>query len=124
MAISRAPLSEIEAFKKRMGWRFQWVSSNGNEFNHDYGVSFSKDEMAKSKYYNYGTSEFPREEAPGTSVFYKDGTGDVFHTYSSYARGGEAFLGVYNYLDLVPKGRDEAELPWPMAWVRHHDRYM
>ncbi len=106
-----------------MGWRFKWVSSYGNDFNRDYHVSFTKDEMTRGKYYNYGTSEFPSEEAPGISVFYKDGTGEVFHTYSSYARGCEALLGVYKYLDLVPKGRNEAELPWTMAWVRHHDRY-
>jgi predicted dithiol-disulfide oxidoreductase (DUF899 family) len=122
-AVSRAPIAEIEAFKKRMGWRFKWVSSHGNEFNHDYRVSFTKAEMTKSNYYNFGTSGFPNEEAPGTSVFYQNGSGDIFHTYSSYARGSENLLGVYHYLDLVPKGRDEAGLPWPMAWLRHHDRY-
>jgi predicted dithiol-disulfide oxidoreductase (DUF899 family) len=122
-AVSRAPLSKIEAFKMRMGWRFKWVSSYNNDFNHDYRVSFTKDEIAKGKYYNYGTSEFPSEEAHGTSVFYKDEAGEVFHTYSSYARGPEPLLGVYSYLDLVPKGRDEDAFPFPMAWVRHHDRY-
>jgi predicted dithiol-disulfide oxidoreductase (DUF899 family) len=124
VAVSRAPLSQIEAFKKRMGWRFKWVSSSGNDFNFDYHVSFTKEEMAKGKvYYNYAMQEFDSEEAPGTSVFSKDGTGAVFHTYSSYARGLDMLVGAYNYLDLVPKGRDEAELPWTMAWVRHHDRY-
>lgn len=124
MAISRAPWPEIEAFKKRMGWRFKWVSSYGSDFNFDYHVSFTKDEMAKGKvYYNYAMREFGSEEAPGTSVFYKDGTGAIFHTYSSYARGLDMLVGAYNYLDLVPKGRDEAGLPWTMAWVRHHDRY-
>lgn len=122
-AVSRAPLSKIEAYKMRMGWRFEWVSSYNNDFNHDYRVSFTKDEIAKGKYYNYGTSEFPSEEAHGTSVFYKDEAGEVFHTYSSYARGPEPLLGVYSYLDLVPKGRDEDAFPFPMAWVRHHDRY-
>jgi predicted dithiol-disulfide oxidoreductase (DUF899 family) len=122
-AVSRAPLSKIEAFKMRMGWRFKWVSSYNNDFNHDYRVSFTKDEIAKGKYYNHGTSEFPSEEAHGTSVFYKDEAGEVFHTYSSYARGPEPLLGVYSYLDLVPKGRDEDAFPFPMAWVRHHDRY-
>ena len=124
VVVSRAPLPKIEAFKKRMGWRFKWVSSYGNDFNFDYHVSFTKDEMAKGKvYYNYDVNEFPSDEGPGTSVFYKDGTGDIFHTYSAYARGLDMLVGAYNYLDLVPKGRDEAELPWTMAWVRHHDRY-
>jgi predicted dithiol-disulfide oxidoreductase (DUF899 family) len=124
VAVSRAPLKEVQAFKKRMGWRFTWVSSYGNDFKRDYHVSFTKDDMAKGQvYYNYDMREFPSQEAPGTSVFYKDGTGDIFHTYSCYARGGDMLIGAYHYLDLVPKGRDEAELPWTMAWVRHHDRY-
>src|SRR2546426_6718967 len=94
LAISRAPLSQIEAFKKRMGWRFKWVSSYGNDFNFDYHVSFTKEEMAKGKvYYNYNMREFGSEEAPGTSVFYKDGTGAIFHTYSSYARGLDILVG-------------------------------
>ena len=123
-AISRAPMAKIEAFKNRMGWRFQWVSSYQNEFNRDYHVSFTKDEMAQGKvYYNYDMSEFPSEEAPGTSVFYKDASGNIFHTYSTYARGGDILIGAYNYLDLVPKGRDEEGLPFTMSWVRHHDRY-
>jgi predicted dithiol-disulfide oxidoreductase (DUF899 family) len=124
VAISRAPLSQLQPFRKRMGWRFTWVSSYGSDFNFDYHVSFMKDEMAKGKvYYNYTMQEFGSEEAPGVSVFYKDGTGDVFHTYSSYGRGADMLIGAYNYLDLVPKGRDEAALPFPMDWVRHHDRY-
>ena len=124
VVVSRAPLFKIEPFKKRMGWRFNWVSSYGNDFNFDYHVSFTKDEMAKGKvYYNYDMNEFPSEEGPGISVFYKDGSGDIFHTYSSYARGLDILVGTYNYLDLVPKGRDEAKLPWTMAWVRHHDKY-
>jgi len=124
LAISRAPLPEIEAFKKRMGWRFTWMSSFGNDFNYDYHVSFTQDENAKGKvYYNYEMREFPSEEAPGISVFYKDGTGDIFHTYSGYARGLDLLVGAYNYLDLVPKGRDEDDLSFTMAWVRHHDRY-
>jgi len=128
-AISRAPSPKIEAFKKRMGWRFNWVSSYANDFNRDYGVSFTKDKLATTKedlangdYYNFGTSGFPSEEAPGLSVFYKNGE-DIFHTYSAYARGAETVLNTYNYLDLVPKGRDEDGLYFPMAWVRHHDRY-
>jgi predicted dithiol-disulfide oxidoreductase (DUF899 family) len=124
VVVSRAPLPKIEAFKKRMGWRFKWVSSYGSDFNFDYHVSFTKDEMAKGKvYYNYDMNAFPSDEGPGISVFYKDGTGDIFHTYSSYARGLDMLVGAYNYLDLVSKGRDEAELPWTMAWLRHHDKY-
>ena len=123
VVVSRAPLPRIEAFKKRMGWRFKWVSSYGSDFNRDYHVSFTAEEMAKGKvYYNYGPNGFPSEEAPGVSVFSKDAAGGVFHTYSSYARGPEPLLGGYYFLDLVPKGRDE-EKPWTMAWVRHHDRY-
>ena len=121
--VSCARLPQIEAFKKRMGWRFKWVSSYGSDFNHDYRVSFTNEEMVNGRYYNYDTSGFPREEAPGISVFYKDETGDVFHTYSSYARGPEFLIGAYSYLDLVPKGRDENALPFTMAWIRHHDRY-
>ena len=124
LAVSRAPLPEIEAFRKRMGWRFKWLSSFGSDFNADYHVSFSPDELAKGQvYYNYHMTSFPSEEGPGASVFYKDPDGTVFHTYSAYARGLDMLVGAYNYLDLVPKGRDEAELPWTMAWVRHHDRY-
>jgi predicted dithiol-disulfide oxidoreductase (DUF899 family) len=124
VAISRAPIPKIEAFKKRMGWRFKWVSSYGNSFNPDYQASFTKEEMAKGKvYYNYERLEFPSEEGPGISVFYKNANGDVFHTYSSYARGTETLVGTYNYLDLVPKGRDEDDLAFTMSWVRHHDRY-
>lgn len=123
-AVSRAPMAQIEAFQKRMGWRFKWVSSHGNDFNRDYRVSFAKDEMAQGKVqYNYGLNEYPREEAHGVSVFYKDKNGDVFHTYSTYARGVEELLGVYSLIDWTPKGRDEGDLPYPMAWVRHHDRY-
>ncbi len=122
LAVSRAPLAQIEAFKKRMGWRFKWVSSFGNDFNQDYHVSFTKDEMAKGRvYYNYDMQEFGSEEAPGASVFYRERTGEIFHTYSAYAL--DMLVGAYNYLDLVPKGRDEDGLAFTMAWVRHHDRY-
>ena len=124
VAVSRAPLARIEEFRKRMGWSFKWVSSHENDFNQDYRVSFTPDEMAAGKvHYNYGLQQFPSEEAPGVSVFAKDGNGEVFHTYSAYARGLEDLLGVYTLLDFTPKGRDEAALPHPMAWVRHHDRY-
>jgi predicted dithiol-disulfide oxidoreductase (DUF899 family) len=122
--ISRATLPEIEAFKKRMGWKFKWVSSSGTDFNFDYHVSFSKEEKAKGKvYYNYEMTDFPSEEGPGASVFYKNEAGEIFHTYSSYARGLDILLGAYNFLDLTPKGRDEDGLTFSMAWVRHHDRY-
>jgi len=123
-AISRAPMSKIEEFKKRMGWRFAWVSSFGTNFNYDYRASFTPEEVAKRKVdYNFDVVEFPSAEAPGISVFYKDKSGTIFHTYSAYARGTENVVNTYNYLDLVPKGRDEGGLYFPMAWVRHHDRY-
>jgi predicted dithiol-disulfide oxidoreductase (DUF899 family) len=122
--ISRATYPEIEAFKKRMGWRFKWVSTFGSDFNYDYHVSFSAEERAKGKvYYNYELIEFPSEEGPGLSVFAKDASGNIFHTYSSYARGLDILLGAYNFLDMTPKGRDEEGLKHSMAWVRHHDRY-
>jgi predicted dithiol-disulfide oxidoreductase (DUF899 family) len=122
--ISRAPIAEIEAFKKRMGWKFQWVSSFGTDFNYDYHVSFTAEERAKGKvHYNYTEMEFPSEEGPGLSVFYKDANGEIFHTYSSFARGLDIFVGAYNFLDHVPKGRDEEGLAHSMAWVRHHDKY-
>ena len=121
--ISRAPLVKIEAFKKRMGWLFEWVSSYSNDFNADYHVSFTKEEMALGKvHYNYTMQEFPSEEAPGVSVFYKDADGSVFHTYSAYGRGVESLVGTYMVLDMVPKGRDEDQLGFTMEWVRHHDR--
>ena len=124
VVVSRAPLAQIEAFKKRMGWRFKWVSSFGNDFNRDYHVSFTKEEMAKGKVpYNYDMVEFGSEEGPGASVFYKNASGDVFHTYSAYARGLDILVGAYNFLDLAPKGRDEDGLAFSMAWVRHHDKY-
>lgn len=123
-AVSRAPLPEIEAFRKRMGWRFPWASSYGNDFNRDFHVSFGKDELAAGKvYYNYEQKEFPSEEAPGASVFYKDSAGGIFHTYSTYARGLDILLGTYNLLDLTPKGRDEKGLKSSMEWLRHHDKY-
>ena len=122
--VSRASLAKIETFKKRMGWRFKWVSSYGSDFNADFHVSFTKDEMAQGKVnYNYTMQEFPSEEAPGISVFYKDAGGDVFHTYSTYGRGVEPLVATYMILDMVPKGRDEDHLSFTMEWVRHHDRY-
>src|SRR2546430_9807603 len=123
VVVSRAPLSEIEPFKKRMGWRFKWLSSHNNDFNFDYHVSATEDDQANGKmYYNYETSELMSDELPGLSVFYKDENGDVFHTYSTYARGLDILVGAYNFLDLVSKGRDENP-DSTMNWVRHHDRY-
>ena len=108
VVVSRAPLAEIEAFKKRMGWRFAWVSSYGSNFNPDFHVSFTKDDMAQGKVnYNYTMQQFPSEEAPGISVFYRNVVGDIFHTYSAYGRGVEQLVGTYMILDMVPKGRDE-----------------
>ena len=122
--VSRAPLAEIEAFKKRMGWKFYWVSSFGSDFNFDYHVSFTPEERASGKVeYNYAEGEFPSEEGPGVSVFARGSAGEVFHSYSSYARGLDILVGTYNFLDLVPKGRDEDGLAFSMSWVRHHDRY-
>jgi predicted dithiol-disulfide oxidoreductase (DUF899 family) len=125
LAVSRATLPEIEAFKKRMGWRFKWVSSFGNEFNFDYHVSFTKDEVTKGEgYYNYEVSRSIGEERPGASVFYKNEKGELFHTYSTYERGLDMLIAAYNYIDLTPKGRDESGLNHPMDWLRHHDRYV
>jgi predicted dithiol-disulfide oxidoreductase (DUF899 family) len=123
LVVSRAPLAEIERFRQRMGWDFKWVSANGNDFNYDFGVSFTPEEVAKGKlHYNYGEWPLASDEWPGISVFYKDDAGEVFHTYSTYGRGVEVMMGTYNMLDLMPKGRDE-DPGQGMEWVRHHDRY-
>ena len=123
VAISRAPLSKLEPYKKRMGWRFKWVSSHGNDFNLDYHVSFTKEDEVRGKvYYNYGMGEFISDELPGLSVFYKNEDGKIFHTYSTYARGLDILVGTYNFLDLVPKGRNENPES-TMDWVRRHDQY-
>ncbi len=122
--VSHAPYAEIDAFKKRMGWRFHWYSSFGSDFNYDYQVSLRPEDRGKNQvYYNYELTEFPSDERPGLSVFSKDPNGDIFHTYSTYARGLDILVGAYNFLDLAPKGRDEAGLKHTMAWVRHHDKY-
>ena len=124
LVVSRAPLARIEAFRRRMGWQFRWVSSHGSDFNHDYGVSFTPEQRAHGTVpYNYREQAFPQEEAPGISVFVRDAAGTVFHTYSRYGRGVEAMMGTYALLDLVPRGRDEDGLSYGMEWVRHHDRY-
>ena len=124
LAVSRAPSAKLEAFKKRMGWTFKWVSSGGTDFNFDYNVSFSQDADANGgAVYNYAPKTFAATEMPGISVFHKDADGTVFHTYSCYSRGIDAMNATYQYLDLVPKGRDEAGLPDTMTWVRYHDAY-
>jgi predicted dithiol-disulfide oxidoreductase (DUF899 family) len=121
VAISRATLSQILPVKKRMGWHFRWASSGGTSFNYDYGVSFTKAQVASGKVgYNYETTDYSGEDLHGTSVFAKNDAGDVFHTYSTFARGAETLAGAFNYLDLVPKGRNESGT---MSWVRLHDEY-
>jgi predicted dithiol-disulfide oxidoreductase (DUF899 family) len=125
VVVSRAPYAEIEKFQHRMGWHFKWVSSFGSDFNFDYHVSATPQEKASGKAdYNYEITEFPSEERPGASVFYKNDAGEIFHTYSTYGRGLDILIGAYNLLDLAPKGRDEESLAFSMAWVRHHDRYV
>jgi predicted dithiol-disulfide oxidoreductase (DUF899 family) len=121
--VSRAPWPEIEAFQKRMEWKFPWVSSNGTDFNLDYQVSATPETKADEKVlYNYEMQVFPAEERPGLSAFYKDG-GEIFHTYSTSARGLDILVGAYNFIDMSPLGRNEQGLKHTMAWVRHHDRY-
>ena len=129
VVVSRAPLAEIEKYKKRMGWHFKWVSSFASDFNFDYQASARDEDIEKNKvYYNYETTPFPANEMPGLSVFAKgdpsgDDGGTIYHTYSSYGRGLDMFIGAYHLLDTVPKGRDEQDLDWSMQWVRRHDRY-
>jgi predicted dithiol-disulfide oxidoreductase (DUF899 family) len=124
VAVSRAPLADIERFRQRMGWRFKWVSSHGTAFNYDFGVSFTPEAVAKGKLqYNYGDWPYAYEEWPGISVFSKNKANQVFHTYSTYGRGVEVMMGTYNMLDLAPKGRGERDVEHKMEWVRHHDRY-
>jgi predicted dithiol-disulfide oxidoreductase (DUF899 family) len=123
-AVSHAPLAEILPFQERMGWEVNWASFHGTDFNFDFHVSFTPEELAQGEVeYNYGRRPFPFEEAPGVSVFARDTAGTVYHTYSTYGRGVEITMGTYALLDLVPKGRDEAGLEYGMEWVRHHDRY-
>ena len=123
VAVSRAPFDKIERFNRRMGWRFKWVSSANTDFNYDLGVSFSPDQLERGALlYNVGTANPGMPDREGASVFYKDGSGVVFHTYSCYARGIDSLNGTYHMLDLVPKGRDE-DPDDAQSWVRHHDRY-
>lgn len=122
VVVSRAPLAKIDTYKKRMGWQFEWVSSLNTDFNSDYHVSFTKADVANGdSTYNFEVRKEQSEgEAPGTSVFYRNDAGEVFHTYSSYARGGDILIGAHNFLDLTPKGRNESTI---MNWMRRHDEY-
>ncbi len=122
-AVSRAPLAKLQAFAARMGWTFKWVSSDNNDFNYDYQVSFRKEDVARgTAVHNYVSYTESMPDKPGFSVFFKDGA-DIFHTYSTYARGLDPINPAYQLLDLAPKGRDEAGLAHPMAWVKLHDQY-
>ena len=124
VAVSRAPLSKLLAYQKRMGWSFPWVSSFGSDFNFDYQVSFTTEQLdAGEAYHNYEVRPNTMSELPGFSVFCKDAAGRIFHTYSTYARGLDMLNGAYHILDLVPKGRDEDSLKSTMEWVRRHDQY-
>ena len=123
LAVSRAPIEEIERFRHRMGWRFRWASSHGSPFNHDFGVSFPPESRIDGCVeYNYHRIAFPADEAPGLSAFVRDDAGTVFHTYSTYGRGVEAMMGAYALMDLTAMGRGE-DPDRPMDWIRHHDRY-
>jgi predicted dithiol-disulfide oxidoreductase (DUF899 family) len=124
LVVSRAPLAEIQRFHARMGWKFDWVSSNASDFNRDFHVSFEpQDRVDGEVYYNFHMTPFPQTEAPGISVFCRDDAGRVFHTYSTFGRGVEVMMGAYNLIDLTPMGRDEQDMAYGMEWVRHHDRY-
>jgi len=124
VVISRAPFAELDAFRRRMGWSFRWVSSSGSDFNYDYCASFTPEQMAGAEAtYNFGPITPPIEELPGSSVFIRDDEGRIFHTYSRYARGGEETLTTYALLDMTPLGRDEGEDGNLSGWVRHHDKY-
>jgi len=125
VAVSRAPLAELEAYRKRMGWHFKWVSSFGSDFNYDYHVSFTKEDEATGKVlYNYEMQDYGIDELPGISIFYKDEAGRIFHTFSAFGRGGEPLIGAYNFLDYMPKGRNETGPNFNlMDWVRRHDQY-
>jgi predicted dithiol-disulfide oxidoreductase (DUF899 family) len=124
VAISRGPIERLLAYRKRMGWKFTWVSSLDNDFNFDFNVSFPQEMRASGPFtYNYREDGFVGEEAPGLSIFKRDEDGGVYHTYSRYSRGLDDLIGTYQWLDLVPKGRDEEGLDFSMAWVRRHDCY-
>jgi predicted dithiol-disulfide oxidoreductase (DUF899 family) len=123
VTVSKAPIEKIEEFRTRMGWTFPWVSGANNDFGHEFGVSFTNEELADGKtLYNFNRNPYPIRENPGLSVFARDARGNIYHTYSTYARGLENFLTAYQYIDITPKGRDEAQTSG-MGWLRHHDRY-
>ncbi len=124
VAVSRTPLDQLDAYRRRMGWDFHWVSSLGSDFNRDFHVTFTAEEIENEEaFYNYRKGSFPSQEAPGISVFAKDDAGAIFHTYSCFARGLDMLNGAYHYMDLTPKGRDEEGLTYTMAWLRRRDRY-
>ena len=124
VVVSRAPYAKIAEFQQRMGWKFKWLSSFHTDFNYDFGASFTPQQLENGdRVYNFGTLEPGETDREGASVFYEDETGNIFHTYSTYARGIDMLNPAYQWLDLMPKGRDEAQLDGPQAWVRHHDRY-
>ena len=123
VAASRAPFAEVEAYRQRMGWSFRWVSSAPSDFNYDFGVSATTEQRAVGGEYNFRHVDEPMEESPGLSVFARDDAGQVFHTYSTFSRGLDPINSGYQLLDLTPKGRDERDLPWTMAWLRRHDSY-
>ena len=124
VAISKAKYAQISNYQKRMGWSFKWLSSYDNEFNRDFFVSFTDDEIANENgYYNYKRQRVPREEMQGMSVFARTADDTIYHTYSSYGRGVDMINGAYHLLDRVPKGRDEENLSWNQAWLRRHDEY-
>ncbi|MEM9193482.1 MAG: DUF899 domain-containing protein, partial [Myxococcota bacterium] len=122
-AVSRAPVEKLEAHKRRLGWTHRWVSSGNNSFNYDFDVSFGENHPKDEPTYNYRPMQGSMDEMPGLSVFVKDERGEIFHTYSTYARGLEAFNATYHLLDLVPKGRDEGTLDFTMAWIQFRDDY-
>ncbi len=124
VAVSTASIDELELYKKRMGWSFPWLSSAGSDFNQDFAVSFDPETLSdEANNYNFGTGRFNGPEAPGLSVFAKGEDGEIFHTYSAYARGLDIFNAAYHYMDAVPKGRDEDDLDFSMAWLRRRDQY-
>ncbi|MCW0236261.1 MAG: thioredoxin family protein [Ferrovibrio sp.] len=121
VVVSRGPLDRLQAYRRRMDWKFDWVSSAPSDFNYDYHVSFTPEDLADGRvFYNFEETPEGNDELPGISVFYRDKKGGIFHTYSSYGRGGDILIGAHNYLDMTPKGRNEDQI---MDWVRRHDRY-
>jgi predicted dithiol-disulfide oxidoreductase (DUF899 family) len=124
VVVSNSSKQKLDAYRRRMGWSFKWMSSLDNDFNRDYEVSFTSEELDRGEMnYNYRKTSFPSSEGPGISVFYRDDDGNVYHTYSCYSRGLDMLNAAYHHMDLVPKGRDEAELPYSMSWLRRRDEY-